>query len=112
MGKYGQKIYSMLKMQVKSFADYGFNVIVDYMSLEDDYDDWRTILDNHELIFCGITANNDELDRRENERKDRVIGVARAHSEKVHQGYDYDIFIDTTTLSSIEAAKKIQKYIS
>jgi chloramphenicol 3-O phosphotransferase len=106
-GAYGQKIYKALIAQVKCFADNGLNVIVDHVSLMDDYQLWRDALSDHQVIYCGITARQEILDQREKERGDRVVGGSRAQMMIVHDGYQYDICIDTSSMSSEVAAEKI-----
>lgn len=110
-GVYAQKLYRTLIAQVKCFADNGINVIVDHVSLMDDYWLWRDALIDHHLICCSITAEQEILDQREKERGDRVIGGSRAQMMTVHDGYKYDIFIDTSFISSLEAAEKIHALV-
>lgn len=106
-GAYAQKIYKTLIDQAKCFAQNGLNIIVDHVSLMDDYFLWRDALADHHLIFCGITAQQEILDQREQERGDRIPGSSRAQAMTVHNGYEYDILIDTSLISPIEAAQKI-----
>ena len=108
-GAYAQKIYDTLILQVRFFADSGFNVIVDHVSLKDDYKIWVNTLNNHKTLFCGITAEPKILDQREKQRGDRIIGGSRAQRMTVHNGYKYDIFIDTSSITPSDAAKKICK---
>lgn len=106
-GIYARKIYQALIAQVKCFADNGVN----HVSLMDDYQLWRDALAAHHVVYCGITAEQEILDQREKERDDRVIGGSRAQMMTVHDGYKYDIFIDTSFSSSLEAAEKIRTLV-
>lgn len=75
-GAYAQKIYKLLMAQVKCFADNGVDVIVDHVSLMDDYHLWRETLAGHQFVFCGVTAPEEILDQGEKQRGDRVIEEA------------------------------------
>lgn len=121
-GAYGQKIYKTLIVQTTCFANQGLNVIVDHVGniapVADDhlpmteYDCWKNYLRDHNVTFCGVTARPDILDQRERQRGDRVIGGSRAQATRVHDGYTYDIMIDTSDISPLEAAQKIYTFIT
>lgn len=110
-GSYAQRIYKMLIKQVKFFADSGFNIIVDHLSLINDYEIWNKELIDHDIVFCGLTASQEILDQREKARGDRVIGGSRAQMLNVHDGYNYDIFIDTSHTEPLKTAKEISKVV-
>ena len=106
-GTYAQKIYDAMIGQVKFFADSGFNVIVDHVSLRNDYQMWVEALRDHQVLVCGVTAESKDLDERERQRGDRVLGGSRAQRLTVHTGYEYDVFINTSSTTTQEAAEKI-----
>jgi chloramphenicol 3-O phosphotransferase len=107
-GAYGRRVYDLLFAQVRLFADAGHHVIVDHVTLAGgDYEKWRQNLIDHDVFIVGVTADTDELDRREQARGDRMIGGARAQAEHVHNGFEYDLFLDTTKLPSEQAAHQL-----
>ncbi|WP_292186571.1 hypothetical protein [Mesorhizobium sp.] len=46
---------------------------------------------------------------REVLRTDRLPGLARWQYERVHKGIDYDLEIDTSVLTPLECARRIQQ---
>ncbi|MEN9405985.1 MAG: hypothetical protein RLZ12_269 [Bacillota bacterium] len=112
-GTFGVKMYQLLKEQVKLFTDHGVNVIVDQVSLiDDDYVQWTEKLVNHKLVVCGVTADDKILEQREVDRGDRVIGGSRAQQLSVHNGFQYDLLLDTSILNPLECATKIKDFIN
>jgi chloramphenicol 3-O phosphotransferase len=64
-----------------------------------------------EVIFIGVHCPLEELERRESERGDRKVGMARLQFEQVHKRAIYDIEVDTPVLSPEECAAIIADYI-
>lgn len=80
---------------VGSFADAGNNLIVEHIL---DTPGWLArladLLDRHEVLFVGLHAPLDELNRREVNRGNRPPGSAEADYHSVHRGLRYDLELD------------------
>ena len=70
---------------------------------------YRRLLAETELHFVGLFAPLSILEARERERGDREIGLARGQYEIVHRGMNYDLELDTTTLTPKQCAEAICK---
>ena len=69
----------------------------------------EALLEGFEVRFVGIFAPLDELEARERERGDRIIGLARWQFDRVHKGVAYDLEIDTTGATPMECAETIKE---
>ena len=47
------------------------------------------------MLFVGVVAPREILEKREKERGDRFVGGARSQYFKVHENVAYDLEIDT-----------------
>ena len=65
------------------------------------------LFDGIEVIFVGVHCPLEELERREQGRKDRKTGMARLQYKQVHAHAIYDIEVDTFALNPEECATRI-----
>jgi chloramphenicol 3-O phosphotransferase len=97
-----------MRAAVAAMAAEGSNLIVDGIMLNAaDQQDYRDRLSGVELHFIGLYAPLADLEQREKDRKDRLIGVARWQYHRVHEGMRYDLEIDTSVSSPSECASRI-----
>jgi len=95
-----------------AFADEGISVIVDEVTLDSVHlNDWRDLMRDREVRWVGVYCNADELERREAQRGDRPIGLARAQMTTVHRSIDYDLELDTTTTAPIDNAAALAQFL-
>ncbi|MCA0433654.1 MAG: chloramphenicol phosphotransferase [Proteobacteria bacterium] len=94
-GPVGVKLLRGMRRAIAAMADAGNNLIVDDVLLGDAYGDYVELLARHDLFVVGLHAALDVLERRERERGDRSIGLARWQFSRVHAGIGYDLEIDT-----------------
>lgn len=97
---------------IKAFSTFGMNVVVDTL-LDNEY--WYNLcLDlfkDHSILFIGVKCSQIELQRREQLRGDRQIGLALSQYHRVHSYGEYDIELNTEELSPEECAHKIIEFI-
>jgi chloramphenicol 3-O phosphotransferase len=75
-------------------SEAGFNLIVDEVADAASIADYRRRLGT--LCFVvKVDAPLSELERRESERGDRLIGLAREQSSHLHKGIEYNLEVDT-----------------
>ena len=66
------------------------------------------LLADFEVFWVGVYAPLDVLEARERQRGDRLIGLARWQYDRVHEGMNYDLEIDTSIATPMECAKLIK----
>ncbi|QKJ66257.1 zeta toxin family protein [Deefgea piscis] len=66
-----------------------------------------TELAGYSVALVGVYCNSEVAMAREQARKDRAIGLVAWQSERVHQDMQYDLNIDTTSMSPQAAAEKL-----
>lgn len=69
--------------------------------------DWRDVLTRIDTYWVGVHCALPELERRERQRGDRLIGQARGQFDLVHAEMRYDLEIDTTSVSPADSAAAI-----
>jgi chloramphenicol 3-O phosphotransferase len=102
------RVMSGMRHAIAALADQGNNLIVDDVLQADEARQYRALLSRHALLFVGLHAPLEVLERRERERGDRHIGLARGQYERVHADIAYDLEIDTAVLTPAQAAQAIR----
>lgn len=97
---------------VAGMAQAGNDVVVDHVLSEP----WRlqdclTVLDGLDVVFVGVRCPQEELERRERARGDRVPGAAAKQLRGVHQHGLYDFEVDTSVHSPRECALAIKEFL-
>ena len=93
---------------VAGMAAAGNNVVVDHVLTQP----WRlqdclTLFTPQDVVFVGVTCPLDEVQRREQERGDRDLGLAARQFDQVHRHGIYDIECDTSVSTPSECAESI-----
>ena len=97
-----------MRHAIAAMAGQGNNLIVDDVMLgQGEAQAYRELLADHDLRIVGLLAPLDVLERRERERGDREIGLARWQFERVHQGVVYDLEIDAAATTPAQNAQMI-----
>jgi len=93
----------------RMYSDLGMNVIVDTVTDDNIFlDKIVELLHNHPALFVQVTCPPEELQRREKERGDRIIGLAVEQlSELCPQDNTYDITVDTHASTIEDCADEI-----
>ena len=66
-----------------------------------------TELAGYSVALVGVYCNSEVAMAREQARQDRAIGLLAWQSARVHQDMQYDLNIDTTSMSPQAAAEKL-----
>jgi chloramphenicol 3-O phosphotransferase len=97
---------------IKAFSTLGMNVVVDTV-LDNEY--WYNacldLFNDHPVLYVGVKCSQLELQKREQLRGDRQIGLALSQYKIVHSYGEYDIELNTEELSPEECAHQIIDYI-
>ncbi len=108
-GPYAKEIAKTFQEIVLLLAQKGHPIIIDDVSFgKQQIDEWKKLLKDFHVLWVGVNAPLDVLEKREKERGNRMIGSARAQFHKVHVDATYDLEIDTHLASNAENVKKIQ----
>lgn len=98
-----------MRHAVAAMAEQGNNLIVDEVMIDPQKaQDYRDLLQYHDLYLVGLVASLDVLEARERARGDREIGLARWQYDRVHRGITYDLEVDTSATTPAECARIIR----
>ncbi|MEV8101446.1 chloramphenicol phosphotransferase CPT [Streptomyces sp. NPDC088135] len=94
---------------IAAMARAGAGVVVDEVFLggADSQQRWQKALDGIRVLWVGVRCESAVAAAREAARGDRVLGMAAAQADLVHQGVRYDIEVDTTRREPMECARII-----
>ena len=107
-GPFGLATLKAHALAAATIARNGMDLILDEVVLDHDLkQDWHDRLAGINTYWVGIHCALPELDRRERQRGDRLIGQARGQFDLVHAGMRYHLEIDTTSISPGNAAAAI-----
>ena len=97
--------YDAWRHAVAALARAGANVLVDEVMLAAAADQrrWEAALQGLDVCWVAIRCPADVAAAREQERGDRLVGLARSQAESVHAGVAYDLEIDTGSQTPEEA---------
>ena len=96
-GRIGLACLKAHHRSVAAMARSGIDLICDEVILNEELrGDWLEVLSGVNTAFVGVHCSLEELERREIERGDRVIGQARGQFDIVHLGMRYNIEVDST----------------
>lgn len=96
-----------------AIARSGVDLILDEVILTAELREaWVKHLVGLDVMLVGVRCQLQELERREIERGDRIIGQARGQYGEVHADMFYDLEIDTTNMTIGDAAISISEAFS
>lgn len=97
-GPLGQKLMTGMRHSIRALADQGLDLVVDDVLMgsgDPGVAAYRALLSPFLLLTVGVFARLDTLERRERDRGDRLIGLARWQYGRVHQGMTYDLMLES-----------------
>jgi len=93
---------------IAALADQGNNLIVDEVMIgPQKAQEYRKLLQCHDLYVVGLIAPLDVLEERERARGDREIGLARGQYDLVHRDMVYDLEVDTAASTPAQCGRTI-----
>ena len=98
-----------MRHAIAAMAAQGNNLIVDDVMLDNEQEEYSTLLSDFQIYFVGVFAPLDVLEARERQRGDRLIGLARWQYDRVHRDKKYDLKVDSGSLSPLECATLIKQ---
>ncbi len=95
---------------VSTMEKNGFNIVIDDVALDPNaFLSWKAALKDYTVLWIGLTAPIEIIEKRERERGDRQIGQGRATALQVHTGFEYDLFLDTSANTPAALIQKIKE---
>jgi chloramphenicol 3-O phosphotransferase len=108
-GERGHQLVSALHHTLRTLAQLGLNVVVDQVLLERAWvEECLALFEGLDVWFIGIQCPLDVLEQREQARKDRTLGQARAQFHVVHRHCLYDLDVDTSLYTPEQCAAQIK----
>jgi chloramphenicol 3-O phosphotransferase len=108
---YGDEVMRLQRAfhrSVRACVDQGLKVLVDEVILRRDLlDDWIEALKGTDVFFVGVRCDPEELQLRENARRDRTRGTSLAQVDIVHAHGDYDLDLDSTAAGASALAAEV-----
>lgn len=114
-GPEGKRITDLLHILARTMVSSGYSIIIDDVALGGSHDiaRWRKTLEGFSVLWVGLTAPLEVLEKRERNRGDRAIGSSRTQVSLVHQGdIQYDCFFDTEQVSLEQMVQQIKAKIA
>jgi chloramphenicol 3-O phosphotransferase len=112
-GSLATQIDYTMPQVIRTLADCGHDMAIDEIFINEKilYNYAKT-LENHTVYLVGILCSLEELERREKQRGNRSLGLARGQIDLVHASKKYyDLTIDTTNLDVATCVQKIIHFI-
>ncbi len=107
-GPVGARALRGMRHAIAAMARQGNNLIVDDVLCDGEMPEYLELLSAFDLHWVGVFAPLEVLEAREIQRADRLPGLARWQYGRVHKGIRYDLEVDTSTLTPLECARRIQ----
>ncbi len=96
-----------------SLAGTGLNVIIDEVLTKPMTLTWlQEALKGYSVLFVGLHCGLEELERRERQRSDRRIGLARFQFPNIHIHGRYDVEVDTEHNDPVSCALQIKDQLT
>ena len=108
-GPLADQIDYTMPQVIKCLADCGHDIAVDAI-LNDDTElhNYIKALCDHTVYFVGIVCDLQELEKREKQRGNRSLGLARGQIDFIHKHKNYyDLIVDSTNCDVMTCAQKI-----
>ncbi|WP_027053928.1 phosphotransferase-like protein [Mesorhizobium erdmanii] len=108
-GPVGERTLRGMRHAIAAMAKQGNNLIVDDVLCNGELSEYVELLAAFDLHLVGVMAPLEVLEAREAQRSDRLPGLARWQYERVHVAMRHDLEIDTSQLTPLECARRIQQ---
>jgi len=112
IGELGRRLLSGYRRSIAEIARSGLNVVVDDVMIEsNEWDEWHAAVGGLSVVWVGVRCDVEVAVRREADRGDRALGLARGQAATVHRYPVYDLELDTTSESTDALARRLDTYL-
>jgi chloramphenicol 3-O phosphotransferase len=107
-GETGMRLFSAMHHAIAAAAAVGQNIVADHVFVEQTWvAECAALLAGMPAYLIGLSCPLEVLEQREQMRKDRTLGQARAQFEIVHRYCVYDLELDTSETPVEACAERI-----
>jgi len=107
-GPVGDRLLASYRGTIAAMARNGLNLIVDEVVLDEAaWLDWVQCLEALPVLWVRVDCPVEVLEAREQERGDRLPGLARSQVATVHRHPAYDLVVDTATTDATGCAARV-----
>ncbi len=107
-GPTSERALTGMRLAVAAMATAGNHLIVDEVATGREIQEYRELLVGCDVTLVKVDASLDALERRERERGDRLIGLARGQFGALHEGIEYDVVVDAEHRSPADCAQLLR----
>lgn len=111
-GPVAQRAMRGMRRAMVALASEGNHLIVDEVLLGDEKGEYARLFEPFELLTVGVYCRLEVLEEREQQRGDRLVGLARWQHDKVHTGMTYNVTVDTSRATPEECARVVMRALS
>ena len=106
-------VYRSAVLFYQTLSRQGYHLIVDEVLFDPNrVDPYFELLTGETVYFVGVKPEKEMVVQREQERGDRIPGLAAGlYDEVYHPLFEYDLLLDTGRLSPEESADAILRYL-
>ncbi len=103
-------LLSAFHRSIPLIGECGYAMIIDHVVEREDWMNEIVINLKEFTTYCvKVNCSVEELERREKERGDRKVGLAKWQSQFIHNFIEYDFEINTETESTKDSANKLKE---
>ena len=107
-GPEGRILFSGMHHAIAAAAQRGNNILADHVFVEKDWvEECANLFAEMNAYVVGLHCPLNVLEDREQGRKDRTLGQARAQYEVIHKYAAYDVEVDTSQLTLDQCVQQI-----
>jgi len=110
-GNVGAQFLVKMMADIIQLAKSGQNIILDQVLSDSEHEQLVTELKDCTFLSVGLKPPLEEVVKREKERGDRKVGIAKALYESFYSGKIFDIEIDTKAVSPDKSADLIIEWL-
>jgi chloramphenicol 3-O phosphotransferase len=110
----GDKLFGVMADFALLLANRSNNLIIDEVLFDEQHlKSYLEKLSEHTVYFVGVKCDLHIMQERELLRQDRAVGLSNDQFDRVHSGTrEYDLIVDTSSLTVVEVAKEIMVFIN
>jgi chloramphenicol 3-O phosphotransferase len=113
VGFLGHKVMTGFHRACATLSSSGINLVIDHVLFKTRWlRECFELFAPFDVCFVGVFCPIEILEKRERERGDRQIGLARFTALQAHKGKQYDIVVDTSSSSARQCANQIIDYMT
>ncbi len=111
-GELGHQLVAAMHRAIRSAALAGMNILADHVLVEPTWvGECAMLFHDLDAHLIGLRCDLTILEQREQDRRDRTLGQARAQFDLVHAHNLYDFQVDTGQSTPQETVQQIRAYV-